>query len=434
MIKFKWSFLGWGRAWLPVLACLVLVTGCPVAPPPECVTDADCEEGEVCTNGVCVSAPECETDADCDEGEVCENGVCVEAPPGPADTFPTSFHGQRQATAYHYSAANGGFESISQVPITDLGCQACHKSPLADGTEVEAADYAPSCEDCHADRNNPGPVADDICLGCHSRQAKERALLTDVHANAGMTCMACHTEREMHGDGTEYDSFLSEGAMDTRCENCHADGDDPDAPIVEPESHDIHQGKLHCSACHVQSVLTCYACHFETEAVAGIGKRWFGQAPRTGFKMLMNYDGQVRTATFQSLTFGGSSFVGVVPFVSHSITKEGIACGDCHRQGGAGNANIEEYVSDGQITVTAWDPEAEGADRLVGPEGVIPVVPDWETDLLFVFPVYTGEPDDAIDMEANLPLFDLMDPDEQGRNLLFGEPLTQEQMDDLSNF
>ena len=62
------------------LLCIVLVTGCPVVPAPECVTDVDCGDGQVCENGVCTTAPgpECEVDADCTEGEVCEDGVCVE--------------------------------------------------------------------------------------------------------------------------------------------------------------------------------------------------------------------------------------------------------------------------------------------------------------------------------------------------------------------
>ncbi len=48
-----------------------------VPPPPECVTDADCEEGQVCDEDVCVTAPACETDADCEEGQVCDEEICV---------------------------------------------------------------------------------------------------------------------------------------------------------------------------------------------------------------------------------------------------------------------------------------------------------------------------------------------------------------------
>ena len=67
------------------LACIVLVAGCPIPQVPECVSDADCPEGQVCENGVCTDAPvpECAEDADCAEGQVCEEGVCVEGPEDP---------------------------------------------------------------------------------------------------------------------------------------------------------------------------------------------------------------------------------------------------------------------------------------------------------------------------------------------------------------
>jgi len=45
--------------------------------PPECETDADCPEGYVCENGLCVPAEACTVDADCPEGYVCKAGKCV---------------------------------------------------------------------------------------------------------------------------------------------------------------------------------------------------------------------------------------------------------------------------------------------------------------------------------------------------------------------
>ena len=40
------------------LVCMMLVTGCTTMQPPECETDADCAEGQVCEDGVCVEAPQ----------------------------------------------------------------------------------------------------------------------------------------------------------------------------------------------------------------------------------------------------------------------------------------------------------------------------------------------------------------------------------------
>jgi len=48
--------------------------------PPECTIDADCPDGYVCRNGVCVLEEEpvtCLVDADCPEGYICKDGKCV---------------------------------------------------------------------------------------------------------------------------------------------------------------------------------------------------------------------------------------------------------------------------------------------------------------------------------------------------------------------
>ena len=40
------------------LVCIVLMAGCPFIPTPECASDADCADGQVCEDGVCVEAPD----------------------------------------------------------------------------------------------------------------------------------------------------------------------------------------------------------------------------------------------------------------------------------------------------------------------------------------------------------------------------------------
>jgi len=359
--------------------------------------------------------------------------MCVPLPtaPSPEKTFPTSLHATRNGKQTFYEAADG-FATLTGIPYDDLVCKKCHAATLSNGDPVDAATYAPSCADCHVDPDNPtANVADETCLGCHGRQDAEKKLFTDVHRDAGMGCADCHSAREMHGDGTEYASLLSDGALDTDCENCHVAGGS--APVPGPNTfHSLHQDKLHCSACHVKSVSTCYSCHFESE-VAETGKRFFNQTPRFGFKMLMNYKGKVYPAAFQSLVNDGKSFVAIAPFYAHSITKDGITCGDCHRQGGSGNANVEEYKNTGKIVVTSWNAAATGADRLVGPTGVIPITQDWKTALEFAHVDYTGNATDPIDKDANLPLWDFLKNTTDGSHIVFGSPLTQAQMDALTN-
>jgi len=65
----------WGAT--PGYSVSYTAPGCPDAGGGECSVDADCPEGYVCVNGVCVPVGQCRVDADCPEGYVCVNGVCV---------------------------------------------------------------------------------------------------------------------------------------------------------------------------------------------------------------------------------------------------------------------------------------------------------------------------------------------------------------------
>jgi hypothetical protein len=379
---------------------------------------------------VTLTRAECTTDEECPGDQVCNVGVCEEVTTGPEDTFPTSLHFTREGKAHYYAEENGGFETLTGVPMTDLTCQQCHAATLADGTPVDDATYEPSCADCHADVDDPGAnvVTNDICLGCHSRQKNEITFFDDVHRTAGMMCVRCHTAREMHGDGTAYVSQNEMGAMDAACEDCHIAGNDEGATVPTANafhaSHGIlgDQPKLDCSACHVSSVISCYNCHFPSE-VAGAGKR-FLSPPRQGFKMLLNHEGKVHSATFQSLIDeDGETFYVLAPYYAHSVTKEGITCGTCHS-----NAAVNEYNDTGEITVALWD---EDTRSLMGPTGVIPIPPDWQEALQFDFLDYTGDPTTPIP-DTDPTLWQFTQTGADLTQMLFAEPLTASQMTDLS--
>jgi hypothetical protein len=349
--------------------------------------------------------------------------------PGPAETFGTSLHFTREGKAHYYAEQNGGFETLTGVPMSDLACQQCHAATLADGTPVDDATYEPTCADCHADPADPGAVVtSDICLGCHSRQQNEINFFDDVHRTAGLICVDCHTAREMHGDGTAYVSQNAMGAMDAACEDCHVEGNDEGATV--PTNNSFHASHriltdeplLDCSACHVSSVISCYNCHFPSE-VAGAGKR-FLSPPRKGFKMLLNHEGRVHSATFQSLIDeDGETFYVLAPYYAHSVTKEGITCGTCHS-----NAAVNEYNDTGEITVALWD---EDTRTLMGPTGVIPIPPDWEQALLFDFLDYTGDATTPIP-DTDPTLWQYTQTGADLTQMLFAEPLTASQMTDLS--
>ncbi|MCC6037531.1 MAG: cytochrome c3 family protein [Armatimonadetes bacterium] len=346
-------------------------------------------------------------------GTIQPPGPIVKPAVPPEQAFPTSLHGTRKGKATWYSAANGGFEALTNIPINQLACLNCHPGTKADGSPIDSATYKPDCSDCH---KQPGDrVSDQICLKCHRRQANEIALgYPDVHRNAGyFRCMSCHTLKEMHGDGREYSSWLEPGATEAACERCHR------APKSNT-AHNIHLATVHCTACHTKTVLSCYNCHFESEVEGGI-KRPYGVM--RDFVMLVRRQGvnKVYAATMMALTYKGKSFVTIAPYRAHTIVKEARKCDECHN-----NAAVQEYKQTGKITVTKWDP-AQG--KLVNTKGVIPVPPDWRQALQFDFVDYTGDPKSPTTDPTKWVFLksgaDLM-------QMLYAEPLTPEQLQKLS--
>ena len=54
------------------------LTATDTDPPPDCVEDADCPDGQLCVDQVCVDKPECVEDADCGADQYCNAGMCVD--------------------------------------------------------------------------------------------------------------------------------------------------------------------------------------------------------------------------------------------------------------------------------------------------------------------------------------------------------------------
>ncbi|MGB3209247.1 MAG: multiheme c-type cytochrome [Desulforhopalus sp.] len=127
-------------------------------------------------------------------------------------------------------------------------------------------------------------------------------LQADIHYDAGMTCIDCHTMLELHGDGNIY--LKREDALEVECENCHGnmkertdlktsrgnimtnlkraddavilisklDGAEHPVPQLadadlSPEAYvakvavSVHMEKLECYACHARWAPQCYGCH-----------------------------------------------------------------------------------------------------------------------------------------------------------------------------
>jgi hypothetical protein len=303
------------------------------------------------------------------------------------DTFATSLHATGNGMEYWYLRDNGGFEQYTNVAYDELSCRNCH-TPA-------------TCTNCHETDGAPVPQA--TCLGCHSRQNVEinGARYSDVHRDAGMECTGCHSALEVHGDGTEHRTMFDRGAMDTRCENCHAS-------TPSNAYHAAHGADIDCAVCHMQGVVTCNNCHFELEIEQGV-KRAAAQFGNWTF--LINYDGKVHAANYQSVKYGGHTFVAIAPYYAHSIARNAVTCASCHAA-----AAVQEYAASGAIQVVGWDANTASFTR---PTGIVPVPPDYETALRFDFVTWNGT------------AWEFLEEGPDAFQMLFGTPLTAEQMDAL---
>ncbi|MEJ2613586.1 MAG: hypothetical protein P8Z35_01385 [Ignavibacteriaceae bacterium] len=271
----------------------------------------------------------------------------------------SSLHYTAHGMEYWYDKSHGGLETITGVPYNDLGCKNCHIA---------------SCDVCHRTEkdgkfiySNEAAKNQDMCLKCHAREASimkinKKANTPDVHLAAGMECMDCHTPREMHGDGIKYISMKQEGAMDVNCEQCHD-------KITKTTSHTIHGNNLDCKACHVNKVVSCTNCHFET--MVKEGKRV--AIPVSGWEFLMNYNNKVTSANMQTFVApGNKTFMIFAPQFSHSVSKEGKKCEDCH------NTPNDKEIKKGVINLTWLD-----SNKVKQIYGVIPVVEGVQYNTVF---------------------------------------------------
>jgi hypothetical protein len=335
--------------------------------------------------------------------------------------YETSLHrtGMGKQTFYN-EVPNGGFEQYTGVPYSGLVCQGCHTPGLGYGTVQGER----GCASCHEDDSPQlGAQVDasltGVCGPCHGRQKAEAIAhgFSDVHRDAGMDCMSCHTLEDVHGDGTTYASMLDEGAIDTKCSDCHTS-------VAGNSYHNMHGETVSCSACHIQSVVTCNNCHFESE-IEVHKKIAYGQFKN--WKFLLNRDGKVEIGNYQSVTHNGKAVVAFGPFYAHTIAKNAVSCGDCH-----GNAAVADWHEDGVIDLVVWD-ETKGdpnGKNLTYQQGVIPVPPNYFEGGLRFDMVTLDQPGGTIWSYIGTST-DMLAEDKFIFQMLYGTPLTQEQMDAL---
>ena len=98
----------------------------------------------------------------------------------------SSLHHTVNGMSYWYDKSQGGLESITGVPYSELNCNSCH---------VE------NCDVCHKIEKegktfytNEAANNQDICLKCHAREAAimkidKKNNTQDVHFASGMQCL-----------------------------------------------------------------------------------------------------------------------------------------------------------------------------------------------------------------------------------------------------
>jgi hypothetical protein len=255
------------------------------------------------------SLPAAERAGDPSDGQSAENRY--------QENFKTSLHHTGRGLAFWYGKEQKGLELLTGQPYENLACKQCHVG---------------SCQGCHqavkkekAQAGKPGPVDESTCLKCHDRLAALRhqmreAKKDDVHSALGLTCLDCHSSREMHGDGKIYQSQKEPGAMDARCDRCHEE-------IPDSFAHRKHGKKVSCQACHAHTVLNRTSTQFEL--LAREGKRV--SVPETGWIFLMSREKKLTAAALETWVFSdGRTLMVFAPDGSHAIGKTGRKCWECH--------------------------------------------------------------------------------------------------------
>ena len=274
--------------------------------------------------------------------------------------YEKSLHYTNRGLEHWYLAKNGGLERITGIPFEKLSCNNCHVR---------------SCDTCHVKEVGGKPAystgaagTEKACEKCHGMESLTFARKSpsdptaDVHFAKGMKCMDCHTAREIHGDGTLYDSMQAPGALDVSCEKCHAD-------LSKCPSNAVHKGRLDCTACHVRDVPSCYNCHFDTKVSEGKSV----SIPMKNVLFLINHDKKVTLANLHTFIYRNKTLIVFAPSFSHLVMKQGRKCGDCH-----GNPILRQIKS-GTYKPVEWQ---GGELKTAG--GIVPVLDGYNWNFVFL--------------------------------------------------
>ncbi|NOX19498.1 MAG: hypothetical protein GXO87_14620 [Chlorobi bacterium] len=140
-----------------------------------------------------------------------------------------------------------------------------------------------TCGDCHVVRPKvkggglakshaftKTPDMRNVCTACHVSRGGHAyfgvapGTQPDVHLTAaGYSCIDCHTQNEIHGDGNIYDIRYKMPLL-PKCENCHAGIENANL------YHTMHINTFNCQTCHSQDYNNCGSCHIGSEEGARV--------------------------------------------------------------------------------------------------------------------------------------------------------------------
>ena len=299
--------------------------------------------------------------------------------PPETNFYENSLHYTNKGLEYWYSKEQGGLERITNIPFSKLPCAGCHVR---------------SCDTCHRKDVAGKPAysleparAQQVCQDCHAIESLEKARknpedpTVDVHFKKGMKCLDCHTAKEVHGDGTPYNSMQQPGALDVRCEKCHPQ-------LSAGPSHEVHKGRVDCNACHVRELTTCFNCHFDTRVNQGKSV----SIPLKNLNFLINSNGQVTLGNFHTYVFENKTMITFAPGFPHAVTKDGRKCDECH------NTRIIEDIKKNRLYPVVFE---KGEVKNI--TGIIPVLDGMKWNLVYLN--YENEKWVLIDRPAE-PLID----------------------------
>jgi len=213
--------------------------------------------------------------------------------------------------------------------------------------------------------------------------------------------------------------MLDPGGIEADCEDCHTTAG---GTLPDHSSYDPHGGKIHCTSCHGQTVLSCYNCHFESQVEDHVKR---AKQPLHDFVILANRDkdGKVYPMTFQSLTYDGTAFAAFGPFTSHTIDSSGRTCSDCHNNMGGQVDAINEYNTTSYIYFAKWN---DADSTLSWTHGIVPMPEDYQRSWKMDFITYNGNTSDPAGPSKNWSKIGKNTWDDH--QMFFATPLTKVQM------